>query len=59
MVYKLSATNVPGYPIGLVSQPKYRAMWNFSNNCWWGNDGQIIFRVIFDCGRTGYHNLMV
>ena len=42
-----STTQVPGYPIVLVSQSNYRDMCNWSNNYWWGNDGQIIFRVIF------------
>ena len=55
MGYGFSATHITGYPLGLVSHSKYRAMWNWSNYCWWGNYGQIILRVIFDCGRIGYH----
>ena len=54
--FKFSTTQVPGYPIGLVSQYKYFAMCNCSNNYLWERDGQSIFRVIFDCGRTGYHS---
>ena len=46
MGYTFSAANVLWYPIGLVSQSNYRAMYNWSNYCWWGNYGQIIFRVI-------------
>ena len=53
MVYKFSATQVSGYPIGLVSQSNYRAMWNWSNNCLWGHDRQSIFRVIFASGKIG------
>ena len=46
MCYTYSATQVPGYPIVLVSQSNYRAMWNWSNYCWWGNYRHSIFRVI-------------
>ena len=55
--YKFSATQVPGYPVGLVSHSDYRAIWNWSNYCWWGHYRQRIFRVIFACGRTGYHSI--
>ena len=54
---KFSDTQVTGYPIVLFSQSNYRAMWNWSNNCWWGHNGKSIFRVIFSCGRTLYHSL--
>ena len=33
--YTFSTTQVPGYPIGLVSRLNYRSMWNWSNYCWW------------------------
>ena len=43
--FTFSTIQVPGYPIVLVSQSTYRAIWNWSNNCWWGYYRQIIFRV--------------
>ena len=56
MVFKFSTTQVPGNKIGLVSQSNYRAMCNWPNYFWWVRGGQIISRVIFACGRTGYHS---
>ena len=52
--FKFSTTQVTGYPIGLVSQSNYQGMWNWSNHCWWGSDGQIILRVILHVVEPGY-----
>ena len=57
--FTFSTTQVTGYPIVLVSQSKYRAMCNWSNNCWWRSDLYRIFRVVIPCGRTGYHGFRI
>ena len=42
--FTFSITQVPEYPIELVSHSNYRAMWNWSKNFWWGHDGKRIIR---------------
>ena len=59
VVFTFSTIQVPWYSFVLVSQSNYHAMYNWSNNCWWGHDGQSIFRVIFACGITGHHSFRV
>ena len=59
MGFIFATTQFPGFPIGLFSQSKYRAMCNWPNNLWWRLDGQSIFRVIFDFGTTWYHSFRV
>ena len=56
--FKFSTTQVPGCPIGLVSQSKYLSMWNWSNNWWWRRDEQSIFRIFF-CVGIWYHSFRV
>ena len=59
VVFTFSTIQVPWYSFVLVSQSNYHAMYNWSNNCWWGHDGQSIFRVIFACVITGHHSFRV
>ena len=57
--FTFATTQVPGCPIGLFSQSKYRAIWICSNNWWWRHDGKIIFRTVFACGITRSHSFRV
>ena len=57
--FTFSTTQVPGSPIGLVSQSNYHATCNWLIDWWWGRDKQITFRVIFYHGRTWYNSFRV
>ena len=57
--FTFSTIHIPGCPIGLFSQSKYHAMWNWKNNWLWRHWVQSILRVTFAFGISRYQSFRV